>query len=183
MQANDSPSVHVKVNGEWEPAPFKIALGEDAGNRAAALMRVKAAAYRTARVLRWTLYGVVALAIIGIGALGYWGYLNKTTEYLVDTRSCLFKVGNVELTGTRTYSYPSTEIFGVRFIDTKHIDEKTKLNLNGSPLTIIGQDSDKWWAVNIDQGERGVQVLKPADSYSFIMGKQVGVVAYRALCN
>lgn len=39
-----------------------------------------------------------------------------------------------------------------------------------------------WWSISVDQGERGIQVLKPAKTYTFVAGKKAGVVEYKSFC-
>ncbi|MOA36743.1 hypothetical protein D3C78_1582840 [compost metagenome] len=41
---------------------------------------------------------------------------------------------------------------------------------------------ERWWGLSIDQGERGLQTLKPADTYTFVIGKRIGVIDYEAFC-
>jgi hypothetical protein len=154
----------------------------DAGALAADKMRKRTAAQTAATYFRRTVYFFLTVLLMVIGLIVWYGYENKVTGRFIDDRSCEFSIGNREMTGIRTYSYPYTEIFGFRFIDTSTIEEKTTINIRGDAMTVVGHSSTGWWAINIGTGEIGKQVIKNAESYTFVMGKAVNVIPYRQLC-
>ena len=157
---------------------------QDAGMRAAARIRERAAqvARRTARVVRAIVVAMILLSLTGLGGVGWYGWENRVVGNVTDERPCEAEVGDRRLVGFRHYSYPFTEIFGFRFIETKQIDEKTTIRLGGSGLHVVGLSEKEWWALKIDQGEVGVWTLKPAQTYVFVSGGKTNVVPYKTFC-
>lgn len=155
----------------------------DAGILASDRIRERSAAARVAFWVKTTLWLVAGLVLACGTAFGAWAYEKRLTGYVTDERPCSFSVGKQEITGTRYYSYPFTEILGFRFIDTSVIDVKTELDVRGDSMLIVGHKGIDWWAVDVGVGEKGIQALKPADFYTFVVAKnQVGVVNDNALC-
>lgn len=156
----------------------------DAGMRAAERIRSKAAAIAngTARLIKWIIGTSIALAIVVISSAGYYGWENRVTGRLSDDRSCKVEYKDLTITGKRTYSYPFTEIFGFRFIDTKAIDERTVIDIRGDALVVVGQSGSDWWSLAIGPGEQGIQILKAAESYTFVMGKKAVLVKSKEFC-
>jgi hypothetical protein len=145
-------------------------------------MRERNAAMTIKRFVRRLMLGFSLLLILSLGGLGYYAHATKVTGYVTDTRSCSLEIDGKELTGTREYSYPFTEILGFRLIDTKHIEETTKVDIRGESLRVVGLNNTEWWTVKVGVGEKGIQQLKPAHTYTFVLGDKVGVVPYRAFC-
>lgn len=163
-------------------APY---IDNDAGVKAASRIRAKAAAVAsaTATFMRWAIGLSVLLAILIVSAIGYYGWENRVTGRLSDDRMCKVEYKDLSITGKRTYSYPFMEIFGFRFIDTKAIDERTIVDIRGDAMMIIGQSGDDWWSLAIGMAEQGIQILKPSDSYTFVVGKKAVVVKSKVFCD
>jgi hypothetical protein len=156
----------------------------DAGTRAASRIRTKAAAVAdtAVRAVSWLVGLSIALAIIVIVGTGYYGWENRVTGRLSDDRQCKAEYKDLTITGKRTYSYPYTEIFGFRFIDTAAIDERTVVDIRGDAMMILGQSGDEWWSLSIGMAEQGIQILKPADYFTFVVGKKAVVVKSKLFC-
>lgn len=170
-------------NKQQMDAVFEHIQSSDKGAEAVDRMRARAqAAAKAKKVFKFTILIIVGLVLLVAAALGYYGYMTRVTGYLVDERQCKWMVGDTELTGSRLYSYPYQEYFGYRFINTKVIDEKTKIDIAGNPIQVVGLSGDDFWVVNVGMGERGKQVLKHADNYIFTMGKNVAVAKYKTFC-
>jgi hypothetical protein len=157
---------------------------DEAGTRAADIMRAKAAILmaNTVRLMRWVFGGGVAVIILAIVAIGYYGWSNQISGRFSDDRLCSSEIGGFKVTGKRTYSYPYMEIYGFRFIDTKKIDERTVVNISGDSMMILGQSDDMWWSVAIGPGEQGIQILKEASQYTFVSGKKALIVSSKEFC-
>lgn len=156
----------------------------DAGARAAERIRAKAAIVgrRAARIAWWLIIGAILIALLGVGGVAYYGWTNRITGHYTDERPCSAPIGDKELIGVRSYTYPYTEIFGFQIRDTKKITEKTTIRLNGSGLHITGITGDDWWALTHDQGETGQWIIKSAEKYVFFSGGKTNVVPYKAFC-
>lgn len=155
----------------------------DAGMRARGLMTVRAGAKAAKRILYRTIAVALVLAIVVIGAGGYYAYSTRSTGYLNDYRTCEMDVGGYSLTGTRTYSYPFTDVLGWRSIDKSRIIEKTLIDVRGTGMVIVSSKGSEQPVVTIvSEGERGTAALKPADSYTFIINKKAAAISHAALC-
>lgn len=173
--------------------PSNVALRDDtkdAGGIAAEILKERKAEMRrkrAKRIVQWAMF--LAVVICGLGAFAQNAWNNRTFGRVADTRECKASIndGAVEITGSRVYSYPYIEIMGYRFSQMDQMDEKTTIDLTGNAMTLIGyytfEGKDKWWAHATALGERGVLILKKADLYTFVIGKNVGVVKYKGLCN
>ena len=125
--------------------------------------------------------------IIGIFAvLGYFLYTLAMSSYETgrysDERQCKVVTENLTITGKRTYSYPYKSMFGFRVIDESKVSEQTVINVTGDKMAIIGLTGKRWWGYRIGQGERGIQILKPADHYTISTDKGLAVVTYKGFC-
>jgi hypothetical protein len=166
-------------------SPLKtIKAYDEPGTRAADIMRAKAAAMAAsaARLMRWVLGGGIALVMLAMVAIGYYGWSNQITGRFSDDRLCSSEIGGYKVTGKRTYSYPYMEIYGFRFIDTKKIDERTVVDIRGDAVLILGQSADMWWSVAVGAGEQGIQILKEANQYTFVSGKKALIVSSKEFC-
>ncbi len=173
------PSAEEFARQELEAASQPV----DAGTQARDRLKLRAAARKSLKILRWTLFSLVLLALAAASAFGYWAWNTRVTGYTQDTRTCQAVIGKTTLTGFRTFSYPFTDILGFRFIDKSNITESTRLDIKGDAITIVGAKDDKWWAIPIGMGERGNQLLKPAATYTFVINnKEAGVVEYGSFC-
>ena len=155
---------------------------KDAGAKARELLEKRSVARSVANFLTKLYIVISILAILAIAGGGYWVYQNRATGFLIDERQCHFKLPNYEVTGTRKYSYGFTEYFGWRVIDTKVITEETRIDVVGVGMLIVGNSAGDWWSTRIKDGERGTQLLKNFNSYTFIVDNAVGVVEYDKLC-
>lgn len=113
-------------------------------------------------------------------------YYTMQSSRATDTRPCSVTVGEREITGYRTYSYPY-HVFSVlgqwRVVDATQVEEKTTIRLDGKPIMVIGQETGQEpWKVVTGLGELGVQPLKNAAQYTFVDGTEMKVVTYRQLC-
>lgn len=155
----------------------------DAGIRVRSIMKARSAAKVAKRILYRTIAVAVVAAIVLIGAGSYYAYSTRTTGYLNDYRTCEMDVGGYSLTGTRTYSYPFTDVLGWRSIDKSRIIEKTLIDVKGTGMIIVSsKGSDQPVVTIVSEGERGTAALKPADSYTFIINKKASAISHSALC-
>lgn len=171
-------------DAELSPEDMKLLFpSKEAGAVARERIQARGAAYQAARALKLVMGGFILFFLLGLAGIAVYGWETRVTATNIDLRRCIAKVGEMNVTGTRTFDYPYTEIFGFRFIDTGHIIESTRMNLNGNAITVVGQLGDSWWAIPIGAGEQGNQLLKPADNYTFVIeGKHAGVVEYNSFC-
>lgn len=166
---------------EWTPEDRV-----DVGSMARELLEKKAEVKRLKRkhlINRLVLWFVI---LGGIGVLGYFvyglGLANYETGRYSDERQCKVVTDNLTITGKRTYSYPYKSLFGFRLIDESKVSEQTVINVTGDKMSIIGLTGKRWWGYRIGVGERGVQILKPADTYTISTDKGLAVVSYKGFC-
>lgn len=138
---------------------------------------------RRKRIKFWTGWLVFLMLVAG-AAFGTWYVL---PNYVVSGRysvvaECKVPFGTGELTGKREYSYAYKSLFGYHLVDEATKLEKTTLDITGNKLTILGQHGDKWWRQNIETGERGVAILKPAEMYWFVSDKNTALVPASGFC-
>lgn len=106
-------------------------------------------------------------------------FVSKT---VVDIRSCEYNMKGVEVKGKRYYTYKYNEVFGIRFIDTSKIDERTDILHEFKGTTIIGMNDSEWWSLNLGKGEPTIKTLGKAESYTFVQDGLAGVVSYDNFC-
>ena len=106
-------------------------------------------------------------------------FVSKT---VVDIRSCEYNVKGVEVKGKRYYTYKYNEVFGIRFIDTSKIGERTDILHEFKGTTIIGMNDSEWWSLNLGKGEPTIKTLGKAESYTFVQDGLAGVVSYDNFC-
>lgn len=141
----------------------------------------------------------VLAAAIALLALVVWSYKTTVTiqqnggllsKLVVDTRPCSIAVPGTEtvLTGSRSYSYRYREFNGWRWYDSSTVEEETRIDINGSGLTIIGSNANdpasETWVKNIDLGERYSQLLVNKQRYTILYGeKRIALtIDYRDMC-
>lgn len=158
--------------------------GMDAGIQATDRLKEKRTAVQKAlRTFKFIVTGCVLGVILGIVGLGWWAYEHRVSGYVTDERSCSLEIGKRVLTGTRAYSYPYHTYLGWRVVDTSIVEEKTTFQVRGSGFIVVNLYEGKSDVTRVGIGEVGVQVLKPADRYVFVMDDgSVGVSDYRSLC-
>ena len=155
---------------------------EDQGAVAAERVRARGLAYKAKKGLK-LLCLCILIGVLGLVAItGWWGWKTRVVGVNTDTHSCTWPVGNLTITGTRSYTYGFQEYFGFRITDTSQIAEKTIMNLDGTAITVVGSTGDKWWAEIEHDGDRGQLIMKPASNYLFVSGKNVGMVEYKSFC-
>lgn len=156
----------------------------DVGIQATDRLKEKRTAVQKAlRAFKITVWGCVLAVVLGIAGLAWWAYEHRESGYVTDERSCSLEVGKRSLTGTRAYSYPYHTYLGWRVVDTSTVDEKTTIQVRGSGFIVINLYEGKSDVTRVGMGEMGVQILKRADRYVFVMDDgSVGVSDYRSLC-
>jgi hypothetical protein len=100
-------------------------------------------------------------------------------------KHCAVKFPSGEtLSGTREFIYQYRSIFGFKLIDEATVLEKTHVNIEGEPMTIVGLNPVDWYAIPIGPGERYRQLLKKADVLTFVMRdrKETAVINYDEFC-
>lgn len=158
----------------------------DVGSMARELLERKAEVKRLKRkrIIDRCIFWLVILS--GVGVLGYFAYglalANYETGRYSDERQCKVVTDNLTITGKRTYSYPYKSLFGFRLVDESKVSEQTVINVTGDKMSIIGLTGKRWWGYRISQGERGIQILKPADTYTISTDKGLAVVTYKGFC-
>jgi hypothetical protein len=121
------------------------------------------------------------VAVFGIAAYAYIQRDLVISRYS-DSRDCSLKVGNLTITGKRTYSYPAYSLWGQRWVQESNVQEVTTINLPGSRLDILMDAEPKWIGYRFSDGERGTQILKPALKYAFVMDKGMAMATYGGFC-
>lgn len=173
--------------------------GEDKGLSAKAKLAARVAARKTARMVRWCIAASISLTIICASLVVAYGY--KTMEVGRDpfVRTCSVKLSNgTEVTGKREYVQKYHKIFGFKLIDTRQGYEKTTLDIRGVAMTVVGQYTkakpvnpedgseptaeERWWAAQMEAGDKERLVLRGADNYTFVAGKGAAVVKYEEFC-
>lgn len=168
-----------------------IRLSEEHNPDAGARAREALAAFNVLKVehrrrfIRFWTGWLVFLLLVGGVLFGLWKIL---PEYMITGRytvvaECKVPFGDSELTGKRTYSYAYKSLFGYHLVDESTRLERTTLDINGNKLTILGQNGEKWWRQNISLGEKGIAILKHADTYWFVSDKNTALVPYSGFCN
>lgn len=158
---------------------------EDTGVQARERLTVKQKALRVASMIRLFIVGFIVIFLLAAGGYGYYQWDKRLVATTTDTRSCSVKIGDGDntITGTRSYTYKFTEFMGYQFRDTRKVDEKTQIAINGTPITIIAMSGKNYTPIHVGMGEKGVQIIPKADMYAFTLdGKQTTMVEYRAFC-
>lgn len=183
----------------------------DAGTLAREKVERRSLAAKAGGVIRWTVMWCLFLAFVAIALIAWYGKYTMVTGRLTDERMCSAKLSEEDaVTGRRTFNYSYREVFGLRIIDTKTITERTEVDIRGQAMTIVGLVGEEpiedvamsnntiegkvqergakhptgalWWAVDIQMGEKGIQYLKHADTYTFVVDNKVAVVEYASFC-
>jgi hypothetical protein len=156
----------------------------DVGIQATERLKEKRTAVQKAlRTFKFVVWGCVLVVVLGIAGLAWWAYEHRESGYVTDERSCSLEIGKRSLTGTRAYSYHYNTYLGWRVVDTSIVEEKTTFQVRGSGFIVINLYDGKSDVTRVGMGEMGVQVLKKADRYVFVMDDgSVGVSDYRSLC-
>lgn len=130
--------------------------------------------------------GFTLMVFIALAAVVYYGYDQYKTSAVryVDYRPCQYvnEKHGVEITGRREFSYMQHSILGIQIRDSKAIDEKTQIDVRGDAMTIVGMNGKEWWSVFVDMGERGIQMLNPAETYIVTTKGKAAVIDYAAFC-
>lgn len=174
----DNGQVHPPV-----PAPQR---GEDNDGGADARVRLndRRLAYLFRRMLFRTF--LVVLAILTLALAGLFAYAKATMVEgtTTDNRECRWPVGKIEITGTRSYTYPYRDILGHRTIDKSRVYEKTTIVLPKELTTVVGVNRDgKWYGEQSGGSAVGQLILKRADYYTVVSGQNFGGFNYDDFCN
>ena len=137
------------------------------------------------RFIAGVLWRLLFLGIL-LGA-GYGGYryifASIQTGRYEDERSCKVSKGGLTITGKRTFNYPYKSLFGYRLLDEKQVIVKTIVDIKGDRLTVTGFNGQKYWQTRVNMGERGILILKDADTYMFQTDKDLIVATSGGFCN
>lgn len=169
--------------GDIEKLVETSELNRDAGAEARKRLESK----RKSRKVLWTVLTVLTLFLIAaVSAAGYRVYLEykKPGVRVTDYRTCKYvsEEQNLELTGKREYSYMQKEFFGIQYRESKKVTESTVVDVRGTAMNIVGLSEGKWKSVYVGEGERGIQILMPAELYIITMGKKTAVFNYADFC-
>ena len=167
------------ANTAFEDSRDPGALARELLNKRTEVQRLK-----RKRIVDRCLFWLLVIAVLSIA--GHFAYkavmANYETGRYSDERQCKVVTDNLTITGKRTYSYPYKSLFGFRLIDESKVSEQTVINVTGDKMAIIGLTGKRWWGYRIGQGERGIQILKPADHYTISTDKGLAVVTYKGFC-
>lgn len=174
------------TSADLDPVPVADPVREDKGALARELMEQKAEVKRLRRArIKYLcfLWLIILLIVAGFGTAAY-AYVQRDLVIgrYSDSRDCSLKVGNVTITGKRTYSYPAYSLWGQRWVQESNVQEVTTINLPGSRLDILMDAEPKWIGYRFSDGERGTQILKPALKYAFVMDKGMAMATYGGFC-
>lgn len=184
-----APNVGERRDTDWLDKALENTAFEDPrdpGSLARELLARKAEVKRLKRkrIFDRCLFWLLVIAVLSIA--GHFAYkavmANYETGRYSDERQCKVVTDNLTITGKRTYSYPYKSLFGFRLIDESKVSEQTVINVTGDKMAIIGLTGKRWWGYRIGQGERGIQILKPADHYTISTDKGLAVVTYKGFC-
>lgn len=160
--------------------------GMDAGSLARQLMEHKAELKRLKRsrlINKLAIWFVFLGVLVALGIAAY-GYVQRDLKSGFDTtfRECEIMVGELKITGKRTYSYPYKALWGQRWVDETRVRESTTINLPGVKLAIVADAEPKWWGLRFSDGERGSPILKPALKYTLVTDKGIAMMSYGGFC-
>lgn len=172
------------IDGDVVEGQVTILQDRDAGADAADRIRtVGAAIAHNAKVaLKRLIITCIVLFIAAVAGAIWYGYETRVLGTTTDTRTCEFEIGKTKITAVRSYTYPFQEYYGFHIRDNSKIYERTVMALDGTQLTILGNDNGTLWSQFVDSGDRGQFIMKPSDEYTFIVGKQASKVNYKTFC-
>ena len=156
----------------------------DPGAIARERIATRAQRFKTAMIRTYLL--ITLVIFIGIGGVvkyGHMQYVESGSRYS-DYRPCKYEneKHGVTITGRRSYSYMQHSVFGFQFRDTSKVDEQTQIDVAGDSITVVGLSPENWWTIYVGPGERGIQILKPAQTYVFTTDEKAAVVNYNDFC-
>ena len=157
----------------------------DAGLMAQAKMKRKERFNGVRRRFKQMCLFILGLLITFVAFIVWAGYYTKETGYAVDQRACFFEGKNRNITGYRTYSYPYTTVFGLRYNEQAKVIEKTFIKVVGEPITIIGLNKKgKPEVQRIGRGSVGdAQPLKfESPQYLFVFDNEEIALSRDELC-
>lgn len=148
--------------------------------------RVEAKRFKRNRTLMRIFTCFLITIFGGLAAAGYRVYVEvqKPGVRYTDYRQCKYEdlENKVELTGIREYSYKQKEFFGIQYRQGSEVLEKTSLDVRGTAMSIVGLQEGSWKSVYVGEGERGIQLLMPAELYVVTVGKKAAVFNYADFC-
>mgnify|MGYP003482363262 CR=1 FL=1 len=146
---------------------------------------------RSKRIMFWSFIVMVFASVIATAGLyAYFNWQKYVTDYDrlgMDTRACIFKVGDRTITGTRTYTYRYMTVLGHRIFMTPEaeVEHETRIDIDGKGMSIVMNTAgEKHKTKIIGDGEKYRQFIDRADTYTFFMdgGKSTAVLAYGEIC-
>lgn len=157
---------------------------QDAGSRARAALKKRAEQAKHVMHNVYLAFSFFVLVFVAGLAAFVWQEYQKPAKIVTDIRPCYYKdpKTEVEITGTREYSYPNKNLFGFEYRQADQVTRKTNIDVRGSAMSITGLSSDGWWTTYVDQGERGIQQLKPANVYVVTMGTKTYIFQDNTFC-
>jgi len=156
----------------------------DAGRQAREKIQARSKSIGATLLRTYLLISGLFFAVVGGAAWYLYTQVKMPGVMVTDTRPCEFvdEGRGIHLTGRRHYSYMERELFGIQYKDSSKVREETELDVNGTSMNVVGLNSDSWWGVFIGQGEKGIQLLKPASVFVFTIGPKNVVVNDRDFC-
>jgi len=141
---------------------------------------------KVARVFKNIAWLMLLILMAGGTGVGYLVHLELAAagERVTDTRPCLYvnEAMGVKISGKRDYSYMQRSFFGFEYRDAGAVDRRTELDVNGAEMHVVGFKDSGYWTAYIPMGERGIELLKPADNYVFTTGKHAVVITDEQFC-
>jgi hypothetical protein len=160
-------------------------LGQEAGAKARELLENRIKNNRRKKIKRvffWFFFIVFVFG--GLAGFGYWASTQVIKSRTTVSKTCSTPFGkDGTITGTREYSYLTHSLFGYEMVDKSQVEEKTKVDIRGNKIDIIGLQGGKYaWRRNVGEGERYDQLLRDADTYIFFDDKATAAIPYSEFC-
>lgn len=174
---------HLLESATKHPTPEPT---EDKGGMARELMEHKAELKRLkrSRLVNKLLMWFVFLGVLVALSIAAYGYVQRDLKsgFYTDHRDCEIMVGELKITGKRTYSYPYKSLWGQRWVNEDKVLESTTINLPGVKLAVVADVEPKWRGLRFSDGERGSPILKPALKYTLVTDKGIAMMSYGGFC-
>lgn len=122
----------------------------------------------TMRTVAWLCFA----AVVVVATIAGYAWQTRVPGVMNDPRVCSVTVGNVEIRGLRTFTYPYVELLGVRTMLRGHTSVRTVINLPGKEITVRGiSGKDKLWTKQDSSTATGEMILDKADLLIFTIAK------------
>lgn len=174
----DKPQLHTHSMADLLSRPTV-----DAGDLARTAMTKRTLKQKAARLWMWIKF-CIFMAVCIAGALLYWQYTQRAKTYVTDHRSCLIEAEDKswKVTGTRHYSYTSNELFGIRWVESAAVEERTELDVGNYAIMVIGAEEGNYWWRTVTPSEAKPIKLKPALLYTFVANGKALLVNSDKFC-